>query len=121
MWQIKYTDLAAFPSGSALKWQKMKLNYISVHIDEWLPWWLSSKEYVCQCRRCTFDPWVWKILCSRIWQPAPVVLPGKFHGQRRLAGYSREGSKESDKTQLMSTHMLCCIQSYGEKYDSRKL
>ena len=21
------------------------------------PWWLSSKEYACQCRRYCFDPW----------------------------------------------------------------
>ena len=26
-----------------------------------LPWWLSGKESVCQCRRLGFDPWVWKI------------------------------------------------------------
>ena len=104
MCQIKYTDLAAFPSGSALKWQNMRRNYISISIDEWLPRWLSSKEYACQCRRCKFDPWVRKMLWSRIWQPAPVFLPGKFHGQRRLAGYSPQGSKELDMTPLLSTH-----------------
>ena len=29
-----------------------------------LPWWLSGKEFPCQCRRCKrhgFDLWVWKI------------------------------------------------------------
>ena len=26
-----------------------------------LPWWLSSKESACQCRRCKFDSWVMKI------------------------------------------------------------
>ena len=25
---------------------------------------------------------------SRKWQPTPVFLPGEFHGQRSLAGYS---------------------------------
>jgi len=24
----------------------------------------------------------------RAWQPTPVFLPGKFHGQRSLGGYS---------------------------------
>ena len=24
----------------------------------------------------------------RHWEPTPVLLPGKFHGQRSLAGYS---------------------------------
>ena len=27
------------------------------------------------------------------WQPTPVFLPGKSHGQRRLAGYSPCGHK----------------------------
>ena len=26
-----------------------------------LPWWLSGKESICQCRRCKFDPWSGKI------------------------------------------------------------
>ena len=29
-------------------------------------------------------------------QPTPVLLPGKFHGQRSLVGYSPGGCKESD-------------------------
>ena len=48
--------------------------------------WLRGKESVCQCRRCEFDPWVGKSPWSRAWQPTPVFLPGKFHGQRSLAG-----------------------------------
>ena len=34
----------------------------------------------------------------------PVFLPGKFHGQRRLAGYTSWGRKESDMTEQLSTH-----------------
>ena len=33
------------------------------------------------------DPWVEKIPWRRSWQPTPVLLPGKFHRQRSLAGY----------------------------------
>ena len=33
---------------------------------------------------------------SRKWQPTLVYLPGKFHGQRSLMGYSPWGYKESD-------------------------
>ena len=36
---------------------------------------------------------------SRKWQSTPVFLPGKFHGQRSLAGYSPWGCKESDMTE----------------------
>ena len=32
----------------------------------------------------------------RKWQPTPVFLPGKFHGQRNLMGYSSWGRKELD-------------------------
>jgi len=28
------------------------------------------------------------------WLPTPVFLPGEFHGQRSLVGYSLRGSKE---------------------------
>ena len=51
-----------------------------------LPKWLSGKESAA-CR-CGFDPWVGKISWSRKWQPTPVFLPGKSHGQRSLASYS---------------------------------
>ena len=50
-------------------------------------------------RDTEFDPWVGKIAWKRKWQPTPVFLPGKFHGQRSLAGYSPWGCKESDKTE----------------------
>ena len=35
-----------------------------------------------------FNPWVGKIPWSRKCQPTPVLLPGKFHEQRSLVGYS---------------------------------
>ena len=33
------------------------------------------------------------------WQPTPVFLPGKFHGQGSLAGSSPGDCKESDSTE----------------------
>ena len=39
-----------------------------------------------------------KIPWRRAWQPTPVFWPGKFHGQKSLAGYSLWGHKESDMT-----------------------
>ena len=47
--------------------------------------WLSGKESACQCRRCRFDPWVWKIPLRRKWQPIPLFFPGKSHGQKSFA------------------------------------
>ena len=52
-------------------------------------------------RRCGFGPWVRKIPWRRKWQPTPVFLPGKLHGQRSLVGYSPWGHKELDTTKLL--------------------
>ena len=41
----------------------------------------------------------------RKWQPTPVLLPGKSHGQRSLVGYSRGGHKESDTTEQLHVHV----------------
>ena len=46
-----------------------------------------------QCRRHRFYPWAWKIPWRRKWQPTPVFLPGKSHGQRSQVGYSPWGPK----------------------------
>ena len=40
-----------------------------------------------------------KEIRRRHWQPTPVLLPGKSHGRRSLAGYSPRGRKESDATE----------------------
>ena len=47
-----------------------------------------------------FDSWVGEIPWRRAWQPIPVFLPGEFHGQRSLAGYSPWGHKELDTTEV---------------------
>ena len=51
-----------------------------------------------RCKKCRFDPRVRKIPWRRKWQPTAVFLPGKFHGQRSLVGYSPWGHKELDMT-----------------------
>ena len=40
-----------------------------------------------------------KIPWEREWLLTPVVLPGKFDGQRSLVGYSLWGHKELDMTE----------------------
>ena len=58
-----------------------------------LPWWLSGKESTCQHRRQGFDPWVGKIPWRRKWQPTPVFLPRKSHGQRTWRAAARGVTK----------------------------
>ena len=51
------------------------------------------KNLPAKCKRLGFDPWVRKIPWRRKWQPTPVFLPWKSHGQRSLVGYSPWGRK----------------------------
>jgi len=67
------------------------------------PRWFSDKESAHQCRRHGFNPWVRKIPWRRKWQPTPVFLPEKSHGQKSLAGYSPWDRKELDTTERLST------------------
>ena len=41
---------------------------------------------------------------KRKWQPTPVFLPGKSHGERSLVGYSPQGCKKLDTTEQLSMH-----------------
>jgi len=60
---------------------------------------------------------------GRKWQPNPVFLPEKSHGQRSLAGYSPRGHKESDMSEhahvletLLYLHSsLSFLLSFSEK------
>ena len=45
------------------------------------------------------DPWV-SILSPK--HPTSVFLPGEFHGQRSLAGYSLQDHKELDMTERLT-------------------
>ena len=49
---------------------------------------------------------VWSLVGKMLWRrkchPTPVFLPGKSHGQWRLAGYSPWGCEESDMTEQLS-------------------
>ena len=72
-----------------------------------LPRWYSGKEFAYQFRihkRCTFNPWVRKIPWSRKWQPDPIFLPGKPHGQRSLLVYSPWAPRQSDTTEHICMH-----------------
>ena len=56
------------------------------------------------CGRPGFDPWIGKIPWRKEWQPTPVFLPVKPHGQTSLVGYSPWGHKESDMTERLNRH-----------------
>ena len=59
---------------------------------------LVVKNLPANAENAEFSSWVRKIPWRREWQPTPVFLPGKSHGQRSLMGYSPWGHKELDMT-----------------------
>ena len=84
---------------------------ISTYTHE-LPWWLSGEESACQCRRLGFSPWDGKIPWRRKWQPTPVCLPGKSHGQKSLAGCSLWGGKSQTQLSLLNNNNIHpCVQT----------
>ena len=56
----------------------------------------GGKEYVCNIGDLSLIPGLGRFHWGREWQPTLVFLPGKFHGQRSLVGYSPWGHKELD-------------------------
>ena len=48
----------------------------------------DGKAFACNAGDTASIPGSERSPWRRKWQPAPVFLPGKFHGQRGLAGYS---------------------------------
>ena len=76
-----------------------------------LPWWLSSKESTCNVGDRV----------QSLGQEDPLeegmashsnILPGEFHGQTSLAGYSPQGCGESDTTAVTEhtrTHVLDAV------------
>ena len=89
----------------------------SVYHTHMLRW-----TFVCSFIYATFIQQVFikHLLCVRIWrrawQPTPVFLPGEFHGQRSLVGYSPLDGKESDMTQQL-THVSGMV--LGTKFTNR--
>ena len=58
----------------------------------------SGKESACNAGD-TGDEGSIPIPWRRKWQPTPVFLPEKSHGERSLVGYSPWGRKELDMTE----------------------
>ena len=84
----------------------MEDTYTHTHIytHTGLPRWQSGKESTFEGRRHRFHLWVGKSPWRRKWQPTPVLLPRKSHGQRSLASYSQWGHKELDTIEQLSIH-----------------
>ena len=76
-----------------------------------LPRELSGKKIHQPSRRHEFDLWVETIPWRRKWQPTPVFLPGKSHGQRSLVGHNPRCCKDLDMTYWLKqwTSTVTCL------------
>ena len=55
------------PGLSSLHYRAVPTSVLHLVVHTWLPWWFSSKESTCRCRRCKLDPWIKKVLWRRKW------------------------------------------------------
>ena len=90
VWLLVTPWIAAYQAPLSMGFSRQKY-WSEVLLPSPFPGGISGQKLACQSRRCKsrgFDPWVGKILWKRKWQCTPVFLPGQYHGQRSLAGYS---------------------------------
>ena len=71
-----------------------------------LPYSHVLNNYAHFLSRSLIDPWVRKFPWRRKWLPTAVFLPGEFHRQRSLVGYSPWGHKESDTTEQLTLSLF---------------
>ena len=94
---LKLPGGAFFTGSCSFPWHGIRLTWSELgNTLNWLPRRLRGKESTFQCRRChkcQFNPWVGKIRSRRKWHSTPVLLPGKFHGQKSLASYNPKGRR----------------------------
>ena len=91
--KIFFFFLRNFGQVESLKWVDQSLLGIDLIVSPNMGFigGTSGKGSICQCGKCSFDPWVGKILWRREWLPTPLFLSGKFHSQSSLVGYSPWG------------------------------
>ena len=96
-----------------------------------LPQWLSGKESLAVQETQEMQVWSLgqEILWRRKWQSTPVFLPGEFHEQKSLVGYSPQTHKELDTTEWLTlSHyilpsqncfwcipcvLVCCVSTFA--------
>ena len=80
------------------------------HFSEWTKdyfkiYWLLVAQTI-KNLPAVCETWVWSLGGKdpqrTEWQPTWVFLPGEFHGQRNLVGYSPWGCKELDMTEWLT-------------------
>ena len=101
--------MITFVSVRLWTWQVIKISlslvgsfffFLIIHAIQ-ASFWCRWYRICLQCRRLGFNTQVGKIPWTREWLAIQVSLPGKFNGQRSLAGYRPCGHEKSDTTELI--------------------
>ena len=66
----------------------------------------DSKASACNAGDPSSIPGLERFHWRRKWQPTPVPLPGKSHGQRSMVGYSPWGRKNLDTTEWLHLSLI---------------
>ena len=92
---LQYSDLENSMDSvvHAVAKSRPQLSQFHLHQASLVTQWVKSLSAM---KKTRVQSWVRKIPWRRKWQPTPVFLPGEFHGQRNLVGYSPWGHKDSD-------------------------
>ena len=81
------------------KTELMILQHIQPTVNKYvLPRGLSGKESTCQCKRCTFDPWVGKIPMEKEMATHSSILGWKIPWTEKPGRHSPWGCRELDRT-----------------------
>ena len=102
-------ELSKLRSGYRLSWRRRFRSHSWCYSLQ-LPWWRRRERVCLQCRGPRFNPWVRKIPWRREWQLTSVFLPGEFHGQKSLLGYS-PGVTKSHTTEQLTLSLTSNIQT----------
>ena len=86
-----------------------------------LPWGSDGKESACSAgdlgvyrSLSVYHLWVQKIPWRPEWLLTAIFLPGEFHGQRNLAGYSPWSHEELGTTQRLTLSLLFTLNQFQE-------
>ena len=87
-------------------------------LSSWKPYWCMYMYFLVAqtvknlpaMQEAQLQSQVGKIPWRREWLTTPIFLPGKFHGQRSMAGpWDRQESDTTEQLPLSLSHMCMCI------------
>ena len=74
----------------------------------------DGKEFSCNAGVLTLTPWLGRSPGEGNGNPLQLLLPGKFHGQKSLGGYSPWDPKELDTTEQLTLHYTTLFRSVAQ-------